>query len=161
MALTAAQTAAKNFLTTSSASYLDPVNNKTQTVAQWYGSGADNVVIDIMNSTALGATLNLIAKVHEFNHAAIKEAIMESSDFDTMKAAPGVLTALQWAITENPVPRTTLISAGNRIMGTAYANAKAAVVALLTAPATPWQFASDNTGVASFTQTDLSAIRAS
>jgi len=161
MALTAAQTAAKAFLTTSTANYTSPIDQSVNTVSGWYTLGADNVVLELMNDLAFGVSLGLTAKVQSFNYVDIKDAIMGSTDFAAMQAAPGVLSALQWAISESPIPRKLLVQAGNQIMGSTYPAAKAAVIALLTADASPWQDASDATDAPDFSQADLNAIRAS
>ena len=160
MALTTAQQAAKDFLTTSQASYTSRIDQSVDTVVNWYTLGADNVVIPMMNDVAFGTTLGLTANVQSFNYVDIKDAVMGSSDFAAMQAAPGVLSALQWAISESPIPRKLLVQAGNKIMGSTYPAAKAAVVALLTAPASPWEYANDDTEAPAFSQSDLDAIRA-
>ena len=157
MALTAAQSAAKTYLTTSADVYT--FQGTPDAVADWYTLGADNAVIALMNDLAFGASLGVTASVPELEHSLVKRAIIDSADFDTMRAAPGVISSLQWAITENPVTKATLQSAGQKILGTTYPAAKAAVLALLTAAATKWQAINDTTGAPAFTQADLTAIR--
>lgn len=159
MPLTAAQTAAKTFLTTSQANYTSPIDGSVDTVANWYTIGADNVVIPLMNDLAFGASLGKTATVSSLDSATIKVAVAGSSDYGTMLAANGVMTSLTWLISESPVPKSMFASISGGPLD-AYANAKAAFLALTTTSASVWGEIVDDASAA-FTQADLTAIRAS
>lgn len=156
MPLTAAQTAAQTYITTSTDDYA--FGGTTHTVSEWYTLGADNAVIAAMNDLAFGVSQSRTAAPASIDASTIKAAIAESADFGSMLAASGVMTALDWLISETPVPaaRYASITAGPL---DAYTNAKAAFTALTVVDATIWQALSNNASAPAFSQSDMTEIR--
>lgn len=152
MALTAAQSVARTYITGSTDSYT--FQGATNTVAGWYNLGADNAVLAAMNDPAFGAEHSKTAPVAELNGDAILAAVAATGDWSQMAPVMGQFNALVQRV---PVT-ATLFAAIDSTLST-YTAALAAFQPLKTTAATVWQSIVGSASAPNFSQSDLTAIR--
>lgn len=156
--LTPAQQSAKTIFTTADGPDYT-FNEETHGIDEFYSLGNDSACIAYMNDLAVGIAQSKAVPRASIPGTDIIAAVGDSEDFAGMDGT--TLGKLQWLVQKEPAPiGNAKFASGIEKALEAYDAAKAAFVALKNRPGTIWESLTQTDG-AHFTQTDLTAIRAS
>lgn len=129
----------------------------TKPLSEWYTLGADNACIAAMNDPALGTAQGKTVLRALIDGNKVVNAIVASDEFATMQ--PATCAQLQFAVSRGPLAATPELVSGIARILAPFTGAPEAFQALTTRPSTVWESIAKEDG-ASFTQTEMSAVRA-